>query len=44
MSYNARFEPPTITELDELACFACFETICDNECDDCTFKCWREEE
>ena len=41
MSYNARFEPPTITELDELSTF---ETICDNECEDCTFECWREEE
>lgn len=36
MSFNARFEPPTLNELDELAYF---EIDCDHECDHCEWDC-----
>ena len=36
MSYEFRFEPPTITELEERSQF---EIDCDHNCDECWFDC-----
>lgn len=36
MSFTNRFEPPTLTELDELALF---ETDCNHECENCFWDC-----
>lgn len=36
MSFDFRFEPPSITELEEMAQF---ETDCDHECDKCFWDC-----
>lgn len=34
MSFDFRFEPPTITELDYVPDYEC-----DNDCDNCCFDC-----
>ena len=36
MSYDYRFEPPTISELEELAYF---ENDCDHDCENCFWDC-----
>ena len=36
MSFNYRFEPPTLSELDELSQF---EPDCDHNCETCFWDC-----
>lgn len=36
MSFNYRFEPPTLNELDELSQF---DQDCDHECETCFWDC-----
>ena len=41
MSFDFRFEPPSLTELEELAYF---EEDCDHNCDECFWQCDGDED
>ena len=39
MSFDFRFEPPTLADFEDI-----IDYDCDHNCDDCTFDCGDDEE